>query len=251
MNKIKAIIIDDEKMARALLEVLLQENCPEVEIVDLCPNLAKGVVSIHKNKPNLVFLDIEMPGHSGLEIFDFFEEDEIDFSIIFTTAYNQYAVQAFKLSAIDYLLKPIEISDLEKSIERYKKYHFKKDYSVLKENLTNPNAQKLALGTLNSVKFVEINQILFLKAEGAYTDITFLDGKTITISKGLKKFEEIFSENKSFFRCHKSFIININYLTEHVKSDGGYLLINGKYQISISSEKTAELYSIMDWLNLN
>ncbi len=249
MNKIKAIIIDDEKMARVLLEVLIQENFNDVEIVDLCPNLAKGVVSIHKHKPDLVFLDIEMPGHSGLEIFDFFEEEEIDFSIIFTTAYNQYAVQAFKLSAIDYLLKPIEINDLEQAIERYKKHH-KKDYSILKENLANPNAQKLALNTLNSVKFVEMDQILFLKAEGAYTDITFLDGKTLTISKGLKKFEEILGENKSFYRCHKSFIININYITEHVKSEGGYLVLKDQYQISLSSEKITELYTLMNWLNL-
>ena len=118
----KAIIIDDEKRARVSLNLLIQEYCPNVEIVAECENLPEGVKAIRKFNPDLVLLDIEMPGHSGLELLDFFDENDINFSIIFTTAYNEYALQAFKFSAIDYLLKPITEEDLSKSIEKYKAF---------------------------------------------------------------------------------------------------------------------------------
>ncbi len=105
----KAIIIDDEKMARTLLEGMLYEYHKDVEVVDSCKDLPTGVKSIRKHKPDLVFLDIEMPGHSGLELLDFFDEQEVNFSIIFLTAYNQYAINALRLSAVDYLVKPVDV----------------------------------------------------------------------------------------------------------------------------------------------
>jgi len=117
----KAIIIDDEKRARVSLSLLLQEYCPEVELVAECENLPEGVKAIRKFNPDLVLLDIEMPGHSGLELVDFFDEKEINFSIIFTTAYNEYAIQAFKLSALDYLLKPIDSDDLSNALNNFRK----------------------------------------------------------------------------------------------------------------------------------
>jgi two-component system LytT family response regulator len=132
----KAIIIDDEEMARTLLQGMVAEYCNNVETVDLCKDLPTGVKAIRKHKPDIVFLDIEMPGHSGLELLDFFDENEINFSIIFVTAYNRYAIQAFKLSAVDYLLKPIEVDDLKNAMilfERNKNRN-KATYSVLKEN---------------------------------------------------------------------------------------------------------------------
>ncbi len=245
--RLKAIIIEDEKMARTLLAGMLAEFCTDVEVLDSCPDLPSGIKSIRKHKPDIVFLDIEMPGYSGLEILDFFDENEIDFSIIFTTAYNQYAFQAFRLSAIDYLLKPIEPMDLEKAIERFKKNGAKKNYQALRDNLNPHAAQKLAVHTINSVKFVETDQILFLKAEGAYTEIMLTGGKVITASKGLKKYEEILKDNRSFFRCHKSYIVNLRHITEHIKSDGGYLLVAEKHEVSLSADKVNELYKLMDW----
>lgn len=246
--KLKAIIIDDERMARTLLGGMLAEFCGNVELLDSCPDLPSGIKAIRKHKPDIVFLDIEMPGYSGLEILDFFDENEIDFSIIFTTAYNQYALQAFKLSAIDYLLKPIDSAELEKAIERYQKTETKKNYQVLRDNLNVNAAQKLAVHTINSVKFIETDQILFLKAEGAYTEIMLTNGKVITASKGLKKYEEILKDNRSFFRCHKSYIINLNYVSEHIKSDGGYLRLADHHEVSLSSEKVMELYKLMNWV---
>lgn len=244
---INAVIIDDEKMARTLLAGMLDEYCKDVTVIAQCSDLAEGVKAIRKLKPDVVFLDIEMPGHSGLELLDFFDENDVDFSIIFTTAYNQYAVQAFKLSAVDYLLKPIEPIDLEQAVERFKRNKGKKDYSILKENINPSLPQKLSVYTLNSVKFIETNDILFFKAEGAYTEIVLTNGKTITVSKGLKKFEEILAENPLFFRCHKSYIVQLKYISEHVKSDGGYLKVAEQYEVSLSSERVAELYKLMNW----
>jgi two-component system LytT family response regulator len=245
MTKYKAIVIDDEKMARSLLSGMLEEFCPDIEVIASCEDLPTGVKAIRKLKPDLVLLDIEMPGHSGLELIDFFDEDEISFSIIFTTAYNNYAIQAFKLSAIDYLLKPIEPEELEKSIERFRRHNQKKDYSILKDNLDSSKPPKIAIYTTSSIKFVETEQILFLKADGAYTKLCLKDGSTVTASKGLKVFEEMLEENSNFFRCHKSFIVNINNVSDFVRSDGGYLLVDGKHRVSISTEKSEELLQLM------
>ncbi len=238
--KYKAIIIDDEEMARTLLQGMIDESCANVDVVDLCKDLSSGVKSIRKHKPDIVFLDIEMPGHSGLELIDFFDEKEIDFSIIFVTAYNQYAIQAFKLSAVDYLLKPIEISDLQNAVELFEKNRNKANwsYKILKENFITNQSKKIALATLNSISFVDTNDILFFQGDGAYTKVYTIDNKVITVSKGLKNFETILESNPHFFRCHKSFIVNINYITEYVKSEGGYLVVNKTHHVSISADKT-------------
>lgn len=181
-----------------------------------------------------------MPGHSGLELIDFFNENEIDFSIIFVTAYNQYAIQAFKLSAVDYLLKPIEQADLQNAIELFKKNRNKNknSYRVLKENFNGNQSKKIALATLNSISFIDTNDILFFQGDGAYTKVHTKDDTIITVSKGLKNFETMLEGNSHFFRCHKSYIVNVNYITEYVKSDGGYLIVNKSHQISISHDKT-------------
>lgn len=247
--KYKAIIIDDEKNARILLEGMIKEYAADIEIIETCNNLQSGVVSIYKNKPHLVFLDIEMPGHSGLELLDFFKEDEVDFSIVFTTAYNQYAIQAFKLSAIDYLLKPIEPEALEKAIERFKKQETKQDFKLLKNNLNNNLSPKITLPTSTSIKFVEIKDIMYIKGDGGYSHFYLSDGSTVMVSKTLKIYEEVLKEQKAFFRCHKSFIVNVAFISDYVKSDGGYLIINKQHQIGVSSEKVSEVLELMGTLN--
>jgi len=234
----KAIIIDDEEMARTLLQGMIAEYCKNIEIVDLCRDLPTGVKSIHKHKPNIVFLDIEMPCHSGLELLDFFNDNEIDFSIIFVTAYNHYAINAFKLSAVDYLLKPIDVEDLKNAISLFEKDRMmnKEKYVALKENLEG-NTKKIALNTLNSTSFVDINDILFFQGDGAYTKVYLKDAKIVTISKGLKNFENMLIDSPVFFRCHKSYIVNINHITDYIKTNGGSLIIDKKNEISISSDK--------------
>lgn len=234
----KAIIIDDELMARELLKGMLHTFCPQIEVVDLCENLPSGVKSIHKHKPNLVFLDIEMPGYSGLDLLDFFNEEEVNFSVIFVTAYNQYAIQAFKLSAVDYLLKPIESDDLTTAVQLFEKHQkAQNNFQILKDNL-NSNIKKIALNTSNSIQFVNLDDILFFKADGSYTHVFLKENKNILTSKNLKYFEDTLIQNSNFVRCHKSFIVNTNYISEYVKSDGGYLVVCN-HHVSISNDKLA------------
>ena len=236
----KAIIVDDEEMARTLLEGMLQLYCPEVEVVALCKDLPSGVKAIHKQKPDLVFLDIEMPGHSGLELLDFFDENEIDFSVIFVTAYNRYAIQAFKLSAIDYLLKPIETEDLKNAVDLFIKQKERVNYAILKNNLQAHVSKKIGINGVSSIVFVDVDDILFFQADGSYSMVFLKDGKTIIASKSLKHFENILVENLHFFRCHKSYIVNLNYITEYVKSDGGYLKVY-QHEVGLSPDKAGIL----------
>ena len=237
---IKAIVIDDEKMARTLLSGLIARYCPEVEVLELCHDLPSGVKAIIKHKPDLVFLDIEMPGHSGLELMDFFDESTADFRIIFTTAYSQYAIQAFKLSAVDYLLKPIEAEDLKQALEQFKKQNEKIDFKILKNNLKgNVVNQKIAVHSIQSTKYVELSDLLFCKADCSYTDFFLKDGKKLKASKGLKHFEDLLSHIPFFQRCHKSYLINLTHVTEHVKADGGYLVVDRIHNIPISSDRAA------------
>lgn len=233
----KAIIIDDELMARELLMGMLNEYVSDIEVVDLCENLPSGIKSIHKNNPDVVFIDIEMPGYSGLDLLDFFNEEEVTFSIIFVTAYNQYAIQAFKLSAVDYLLKPLEKDDLITAVNLFKSKKDKQSYQVLKSNLSQ-GINKIAINTTNSVIFVSLSDVLFFKAEGSYTNVYLINNKNILSSKNLKYFEEVLQFNNLFFRCHKSYIVNLSNITEYVRSDGGYLKVQD-HHVGISSDKVA------------
>jgi two-component system LytT family response regulator len=244
MNRKTAIIVDDEKMARTLLHGMLQEYCSNIEVLDLCADLPQAVKSIHKNKPDLVFLDIEMPGHSGLEIMDFFNPEDVQFSIIFTTAYNEYAIDAFKLSAVDYLLKPIEPEELERCVERYNRLSQRyepKQMDALKLNLNSSIEKKIAVHTVSSIRLLNTQEIAFFKADGAYTEVHMVNGEKIISSKGLKHFEDVTKFSEFFLRCHKSFVVNLNAVQELVKSDGGFLkMING-LEVQFSSEKQAEI----------
>lgn len=244
-KEIKAIIIDDEQRARTLLSGMIGEYASDVEVIAESEDLPNGVKAIRKHKPDLVFLDIEMPGHSGLELLDFFNEDEVHFDIIFTTAYSNYAIQAFKLSAIDYLMKPIEEKELKDAIERFRRknkdHHPGLDYAVLRENLNRESNSKIAVPSGNSIKFIEPDSICFLKAEGSYTEINFTDGTKLVVSRTLKNFEDIFNSNSRFCRCHKSFIINTNCIKEYVKGDGGYLLTNSNQHISVSPDRVDDI----------
>ncbi len=236
---IKAIIIDDEVQGRKLLNVLIKNHTPQITVADECADLPNGIKAIRKYKPDLVFLDIEMPGHSGLDILDFFDEKDIDFGIIFTTAYNEYAVKAFKLSAVDYLLKPISGDDLEKAVERFEK-RFASTKSDATIQASEKAGNKIAIPVGQSIKFIDLDEIVYLKAENTYTEIFMQEGSKLLVSRTLKNFEEVLADKPAFFRCHKSYIINRNYVLDYVKSDGGYLVLKPKTEIPISSERVSE-----------
>lgn len=235
----KAIIIDDENKARLLLSAMLREHCPQVNVVATCEDLPSGIKAIRREQPNLIFLDIEMPGHSGLELLDFFADDEINFDIIFTTAYSEYAIRAFKMSAIDYLLKPIQPAELMQAVERAEKKHTQLlSYQLLKENFSG-KTKKIVLNQTKGVEFLNTTDVLFMKGDGAYTEIYKQDGTKVVASKNLKQFEDLLDDQPNFIRGHKSYIINTQYVKSLSKIDGSLHAVIDGHQIPISPDKSA------------
>jgi len=240
-----AIIIDDERKARQLLGMMLAEHCPTVKVLADCEDLPSGVKAIKREKPDIVFLDIEMPGHSGLEILDFFEEEDITFNLVFTTAYSEYAINAFKMSAIDYLLKPIQQNELIRAVEYSTKKKEQIDsLKILQENLSG-KSKKIVINQHSGIELLNTNDILFFKANGAYTEIHKNDGGYIMTSKNLKHFEDLLSDLPHFFRTQKSYIINIKSVN-HIQKDQGsfFVIMNGK-SVSVSNERVVDLLSTM------
>lgn len=241
MEKIRAIIIDDEQRARSTLRALISEFCPAVEVVADCASVPDGVLQINQKRPHLVFLDIEMPEYSGFELLSFFRD--IDFQVIFVTAYNEYALKAFEVSATDYLLKPVDIDKLKTAVEKAVKRRDATDtqnrVDVLKETFRTGEFNKIALPVSEGLLFVEVPEIVFLEAEGAYTNVWLKNGSRILVSKKLKFFEDVLEGRPSFFRSHRSFMVNINYLKKYNKSDSSLLLDNGK-TVYISRERKAD-----------
>jgi two-component system, LytTR family, response regulator len=245
---IKCIIIDDEAKARKLLHAIIEQYCSNLQIEAECEDLPGGVKAIKKYKPSLVFLDIEMPGYSGLELLNFFEPEEVDFEIVFTTAYNEYALQAFRFSAIDYLLKPIQHTQLIEAVERFTKRQRitapSQQLELLTENLSiNKNwaDKKIVIPSGQSLHFFQPNEIIMIKAEAAYSEIYLLNGKKLLASRNLKHFEDMLHTIPIFFRSHKSYIVNLNHVITYNKSDGGSLQMVNGHTAGISSERNEEL----------
>lgn len=248
------IIIDDESKARSLLRNMLADITEDVRVLAECDDLPSGVKAIKKFKPEIVFLDIEMPGHSGLEILDYFEEDEITFDIVFTTGYSEYAIQAFKLSAIDYLLKPINPEMLKNTISMILKKS-KQDkvieYKALQENLgTNKDISDkcIIVNLSNSTRFIKVKDIIMLHAEGSYCELHLKGGEKLLASKNLKYFEERLYDIPFFFRSHKSYIINLKTVQEYNRSENNVVL-EEKISGMISSDKSDVFLEKMESLH--
>lgn len=235
---IRAIIIDDEERGRNALASLLETYCPEVEIVDQCTNVPEGVISIRKNLPELVFLDVEMPVYNGFELLNFFSE--INFEIIFVTAHSHHAITAFKVSAIDYILKPIDIDSLVHAIEKYttkkEHAHVQQRLELLQENLKNDEFKRIALPMGEGLLFVEVSEIVLLKADGSYTEVYLTSGSKLLVSKKLKFFEDLLHNRVNFYRCHRSFLININHICKYQKGEG-VIYMEGDLSVTIARDK--------------
>ena len=217
----KAIIIDDEKRARRILNVLIEEECPEIDTVFEAENLVDGVEIIKAKKPDIVFLDIEMPNYAGYEIVSFF--DKIDFEIIFISAYDQYALKAFEISALDYLLKPIEISRLKAATNKFINRKEIKDaslnYQILLDNIKDDSIKKIIVPYQGGQKIILTEHIIAFEANESYCFIYTSERTKYIVSKNLKHFETMFDHNKNFIRTHKSWLVNINFLKEYSKSN--------------------------------
>ena len=246
VNIITAIIVDDELRHHETLSKMLKTFCPEIELCGNANSVKEAVDLIHQNNPQLVFLDIEMPGGNGFTLFDNF--DEPPFEVIFTTAHDLYAINAIKYAALDYLMKPINIRELQEAVSRALKIINKKDASsnkkidVLKSNLQLEDKRftKIALPSSDGIDFIEANTILHAEAERSYSNFYLDNGKKIMVSKPLKDYEALL-EQCNFFRVHKSHMVNLNHIEKYIKGKGGYVILKDGSHVDVSVRKKEDL----------
>ena len=245
MDKIRAIIIDDEKYCIETLRWELEQNCPEVEILCTCQSGEEGIKAIKGFKPEVIFLDIEMPYMNAFEMLQKLEN--IDFDIIFTTAYNQFAIKAIKVSALDYLLKPIDTEELVAAVKKIKQKEKnpisgKGLRTLMEQMLANQSdIQKIALPTIEGLELVRTDHIVLVEADSNYAHFHLLDGKKIIISKTLKQVEELLSDFTNFLRIHQSYLINLHHVERYHKGSGGSVVMCTDAQIPVARSKKEPL----------
>ena len=245
MDKLKAIIVDDESHCRVTLQKLIDWHCPSVEIINGCGSADEAKKSIISHKPDLVFLDIAMPIKNGFDLLN--ELDNIDFDVIFTTAFDEFAIEAFKVHAAAYLLKPIDKNELIDAIHNLSKKRQESNLSeaqitaifkVLSEQ--NSDFQRIAIPTSEGIEFVDPKHIIRCVAEGNYTRIQVKDNKDIFISKTLKQVEKLIN-NPSFIRPHNSHLVNMLFVKKYVKGVGGQLIMDDDTAIPVSRYRKESL----------
>ena len=240
---ITCILIDDERNALEMMEWLLKTYCPQVRILDMCSSAEAGIEAINKKRPDVVFLDIEMPRMNGFDMLEQFEKPFFD--VVFCTAYDQFAIKAFHYSALNYLLKPIDPDDLIntiKRIEEKKSVPTKEQLALLLQSMQqSPKAtpQRIALSSGDGLIFIPTNDIVYCEAESNYTTVVLVGGKKVVVSKVLKEIDEALS-GPDFFRVHSSFLINLNHIKKFVRVDGGYIVMDNDATINISRSRRQE-----------
>ncbi len=238
MDKLTAIIVDDEQDSREILRNYLLKYCPIVTLLDECADIIEARTSILKHAPKLVFLDIEMPRGNAFDLLE--QWGEINFEVIFITAYSQYAVKAFSLSAAHYLLKPINIEELEKAVESVTQLYNQKDRinraEILLANFTKDKSQdqKLVLPLMEGMQIIKMSTILYCEAADNFTTFHLLDGQKMMICRNLKFYENALSEY-GFVRIHRSTVINLEYIQKYIKGKGGSVIMEGGKELIVSA----------------
>ena len=237
---IKAIIIDDEVHCIDTLSILLADYCPEVEIMEKCMSAKKGLEAIEKLKPELVFLDIEMPVMNGFELLE--QIKEIHFSIIFTTSYDQYAIKAFQFSALDYLLKPIGHKELIKAVNKVQLQKLSpsaEQLSMLMGKIKNEAKffTKVAVPTAEGYELIPSEEIIYCEATDNYTYFFLKNKEKIIACRTLKDIETRLNDFEFFIRVHHSYIVNLNEVKKYVRGDGGYVIMNNDVSLDVSKRK--------------
>ena len=241
---IKAIIIDDEVHCLEALSLLLNEFCPEVEILQQCSSAKKGLEAIEKYKPRLVFLDIEMPVMNGFELLE--QLSAISFAVIFTTSYDQYAIKAIRYSALDYLLKPIDPKELISAIEKVKQQGqlpMAEQFEMLlkKINGRNDGFKKIAVPTAEGFELIPAEQVIYCEANDNYTHFMLKNKKKIIACRTLKEIEEQLTDHPFFVRVHNSYMVNLNEVTKYVRGEGGYLIMSNDSSVNVSRSRKEAL----------
>jgi two-component system, LytTR family, response regulator len=239
---VKAIIIDDEAKSRTALVSLLERYCPNVIISGEAQGVQSGIKLIKEFNPDVIFLDIQMQDGSGFRLLESF--DEVNFEIVFTTAFDQYAIKAIKYSALDYLLKPIIPDELIEAVRKVeekkiiKNANINQNIDVLLDNMntTNPGSKKIILTTAEKIHVIHVNEILRCESDNYYTNFFFTDGTKLLISKTLKENEKMLKDH-NFIRPHKSHLINIRYIKGYMKNDGGFILMSDDSKVPVSRRR--------------
>jgi two-component system LytT family response regulator len=245
----RTIIIDDEEKARKTIYNYLSLYCKEVEIVAQADNVESGYKAIVENQPELVLLDINMPDGTGFDLLKKFEK--INFKLIFITAYEEYAIKAFKFSALDYLLKPVNPQELIEAVEKARKLLDSENFELsYKAFLTNYGSKvksdkKLVLKTSESIFMIDIKDIIRCEADGSYTTFYLVDGRKILVSKNLKEYEDILTEY-NFFRPHHSHLVNLNYMLSFEKRDGGTIIMKDKSFVPVATRRKEDLLNMFE-----
>lgn len=237
---LKALIIEDEQKSREMLAMLVEKNCPQLQIAGLAKNVKEGIELINSTKPDLIFLDISMPDGTGFDLLEAVQGKK--FELIFTTATDKHALKAIKYSACDYLLKPIDIDELKLAVEKVLQ---KKNSAPSMDNLqfliqqlkkADDNYQKITLPTGNAYEIINIKDIIRCEADASYTHFHLVGGKKLMVSASLKHYEDLLPENE-FIRVHHQHLINMQHVTRYLKQDGGYAVMSDGTQIEISRRK--------------
>ncbi|WP_296705720.1 LytTR family DNA-binding domain-containing protein [Algoriphagus sp.] len=247
-TQLKAIIVEDEFHSRETLKGFLREYCPEVLLLEEASSVEDAVIKISGLRPELVFMDIELQTGTGFDVLQ--RVSHLDFHLIFTTAFEHYAIKAIKFSSIDYLLKPIDMEELQAAVQKALQLSENENRQKLLENLLNnfkshsSENHKISLSSSEGVEFIPSKEILFCEANGAYTHFHLQDGRKLLVSKNLKEYENIL-QGHSFMRVHNSFLINLEEVKKYVRSEGGYIVMNNNKQVSISPSKKDEFLKRM------
>jgi two-component system, LytTR family, response regulator len=245
---LKAIIIDDEPRGRNILLELINQHFDDIKVVATASGADEGIKRIDTLHPDVVFLDVEMPGKNAFDMLK--ELAQIDFQIIFVSAHNHYALKAFKLSALDFLLKPVDLDDLKLAIERLKTRPVKNVQQVpnLLQQLKQPkgNFAKIAVSSINAIEFVNIADIIYCQADGVYTHV-FLNSTSIISTKNLKEFDDLLASH-FFFRIHHSYLINMNQIKKYLKGDGGIVIMCNDVEIEVSRRKKGAFLELLSSL---
>jgi two-component system LytT family response regulator len=244
---IRAIIIEDEQHNRENLLQMIAGHCPDIEIVAVCSSAGEGRKNLLINHPDLIFLDIEMPGESGFSMLE--NLPQIDFEVIFVTAYDYYGIKAIKFSALDYLLKPVDANDLISAVEKAKEKILQKQENLrLRNMLANAHRshtdKMLALSLSDKVEFIEVASIIRCESDGNYTTFYLKKGEKLLVSKTLKEYDELLSPY-GFLRVHQSHLINLKEIKSFIKADGGYIKMKDGSSVSISRQRREMVLDIL------
>jgi two-component system LytT family response regulator len=244
---LKAILIDDEIHSLESLALLLEDFCPDVQILSKCRSAKEGLAAIRNENPDLVFLDIEMPNMNGFEMLE--QLNKIPFAVIFTTGYDQYAIKAIRFNALDYLLKPIDPTDLVIAIKKVQQQHYlplAEQFQLLLKQVQNKDHQfnKIAIPTLEGFELLPASHIIRCEAADNYSHLIINNRNTLTACRTLKEIEEQLHSFTYFLRVHHSHIVNLNEVTRYVRGEGGYLIMSDGSTVSVSRSKKEALLKL-------